>query len=60
MKIYYLVTAPGTKQISISEKLIDARQISHEWWLKGFNPEIEEVKEEEMTEKEKEWAGIEG
>lgn len=58
MKIYYVITAPGTKKLSIYTKLEEALDTKHEWSLQGFSPEIETVKEEDLSEEEREWLGF--
>lgn len=56
--IYYVVTAPGTKKLSIYTKLADALDTKHEWWIQGFFPEIETVEEKDLSEEEREWLGL--
>ena len=56
--IYYVVTAPGTKKLSIYAKLEDALDTKHEWWLQGFSPEIETVEEKDLSKEEREWLGL--
>lgn len=58
MKIYYVVTAAHSKNLSIAEKMGDAEEIAENWRRDGLSTSIETVREDELTDMEREWLGI--
>lgn len=58
IKTYYVITAAHSKNLSITEKMADAEEIAENWRRDGFSTLIETVREDELTEKEREWLGL--
>lgn len=58
MKTYYVVTAAHSKKLSIAEKMEDAEEIAENWRRDGLSTSIETVRENDLTEREREWLGL--
>ncbi len=57
-KAFYVVTVPHSTKISIAEKMSDAEEIAENWRREGFSILIETVAENDLTEREREWLGL--